>query len=251
MRLEDKTVIVTGASSGMGKCMCETFVKEGATVIAVARRAERLEELAGALKDEAGTFVACPGDMTNDADIQKAFDLASENGGLDVLINNAGAMDDMSPIGDYEEEKLQKIFALNVFAPMKAMKIAVNTLKELGKGGAIINVASEGAFHTCAGAIYAASKAAVIALTQNTAFMYMPDGIRCNAIVPGGFATEIANSMGQPNIAGYERVSKVLACAPEPGDPQEIANAALFLASDEAKYISGENMFVDGGWCSM
>ena len=78
--------------------------------------------------------------------------------------------------------------------------------------------------------------------------MYIPDGIRCNAIAPGGIATEIATSMGMPNMAGYGRVQKVLAAAPEPGTAQQIANAALFLASDESSYVNGDVLLVDGGW---
>lgn len=252
MRLKGKTAIVTGASSGMGKCICETFVKEGANVVAVARRAERLTELEASLKGEAGRLIPCPGDVTDEASVDAAFEAAVKHfERIDCLINNAGTMDDMSPVGDIDMERYRKVFKLNVEAPMLTMKKAVNLFRKQGSGGVIINIASEGAFHTCAGAVYASSKAAVIALTQNTAFMYMPDGIRCNAIVPGGFATEISASMGKPNMTGYGRVSKVLACAPEIGNPQEIAYAALFLAGDEAKFISGENLFVDGGWGAM
>lgn len=251
MRLQGKTVIVTGASSGMGRCICERFVKEGAAVIAAARREDRLKELRESLQDEAGRLIPCVGDITTDETADKLFQMAEECGGLDCLINNAGVMDDMSPVGEISMERYRKVFALNVEAPLRLMQRAVNCFRRQDSGGSIINIASEGAFHTCAGAIYAASKAALIALTQNTAFMYMPEGIRCNAIVPGGFATEIASSMGTPNTAGYERAAKVIACGPQPGDPREIANAALFLTSDEASFISGEKLFVDGGWGAM
>ena len=251
MKLEGKCVVVTGASSGMGHAIVELFAREGANVVAVARRKERLEELAASLQDAPGKVVPCPGDVSREEDICAAIDLAVETfGKLDVLVNNAGVMDDMSPIGDFTNAKLEQVFAVNVYGPMYAMRKAVEVFKAQG-GGNIINVVSEGAFHSCAGAVYCASKAALTSLTRNTAFMYLPDHIRCNGIAPGGIATEISASMGMPNMAGYGRVKSVLGCAPEVGQPRDIANAALFLASDDSKYISGDILMVDGGWCAM
>ncbi len=248
MKLQGKSVVVTGASSGMGLAIVQRFVKEGASVVAVARRRERLEELAASLAGLPGKVLPFPGDVSRQEDIEAAIDAAvKEFGGLDILVNNAGIMDDMGPIGDFSNEKLEQVFQVNVYGPMYAMRKAVNIFKAQG-GGNIINVASLGAMRSCAGAIYCASKAAVVSLTKNTAFMYQPDGIRCNAIAPGGIATEISSSMGMPNMAGYGRVQKVLATAPEPGSAEHIANAALFLASDESSYINGDVLVVDGGW---
>lgn len=252
MQLENKAIVVTGASSGMGKAMVELFVSEGAHVVAVARRKERLESLAASLQDKPGKVVICQGDVSKEADTENAIDTCvREFGRLDVLVNNAGVMDDMAPIAEASNEKLEKVFSINTFGVFYAMRKAVQVFKEQGGGGNIINVASEGAFHTCAGVIYCAAKAAVVSMTKNTAFMYMPDKIRCNAIAPGGIATEISTSMGMPNTNGYARVQKVLASAPEPGQATDIANAALFLASDASSYISGDVLMVDGGWCAM
>jgi len=156
----------------------------------------------------------------------------------------------MSPIGDVKNEKIEQVFAVNVYGPMYSMRKAVQVFLEQGGGGNIINVASLGAMRSCAGAVYTASKAAVVSLTKNTAYMYMPQGIRCNAIAPGGIATEISSSMGMPNMAGYGRVKNVLATAPAPGSPENIASAALFLASDDSAYISGDVLLVDGGWAA-
>lgn len=252
MRLENKSIVVTGASSGMGKAIVELFVKEGAHVVAVARRKERLEALAESLKNAPGKIEILQGDVGNREDNEKMIALAVEKfGKLDVLVNNAGIMDGMEPIGEVTDEKYEQVMKVNVYGPMCAMRAAVNQFLAQESAGNIINVASVGAFHTCAGAVYTASKAALVTLTQNTAYMYMPQNIRCNVIAPGGIKTEIANSMGRPSMKGYGRAQTVLGCSPAPGEAADIANAALFLASDESAYISGANLNVDGGWMAM
>jgi len=251
MKLQNKSVVVTGASSGMGKAIVELFAREGANIVAVARRKERLNELAASLVSAPGKVLPFAGDVSSEQSMVEAIELAvREFGRLDILINNAGIMDDMSPIGDVKNEKIEQVFAVNVYGTMYSMRKAVQVFLEQGGGGNIINVASLGAMRSCAGAVYTASKAAVVSLTKNTAYMYMPQGIRCNAIAPGGIATEISTSMGMPNMAGYGRVKNVLATAPEPGSPEHIASAALFLASDDSAYVNGDVLIVDGGWAA-
>ena len=253
MRLENKVAVVTGASSGMGKAIVETFVREGASVVAVARRKERLEALAESLQDAPGRIAIFVGDVTDGHTDVEMIDFAVETyGALDILVNNAGIMDDMSGVGDATDEKYEQVMKVNLYGPMAAMRKAVNYFKSNGRPGNIINISSVGSMHTAAGAIYCASKAAFNALTTNTAFMYMEDGIRCNAIAPGSIATEISSSMGMPNMAGYARTQKVMAAMPSRiGTAQEIANTALFLASDEASYVNGVVLPVDGGWNAM
>lgn len=249
MRLEGKSIVVTGASAGMGKAIVERFVKEGANVVAVARRKERLDELAASLTNEKGNIVTFVGDVAKKEDNEAMIDCAiSAFGRLDVLVNNAGIMDDMSAIGDVEDDRFDKVLKVNTYGPMYAMRKAVNVFLSQGDGGNIINVASIGAMRSAAGAAYVASKAALVAMTKNTAFMYIPNKIRCNAIAPGGIASEIATSMGMPNMNGYARTKLVMATAPEMGSCDQIANAALFLASDESDYVNGDVLVVDGGW---
>ncbi len=251
MKLKNKSVVVTGASSGMGKSIVELFVKEGANVVAVARRKERLEALAAELKDAPGKVAVYVGDVSKREDCEGMIDLAvKEFGRLDVLVNNAGVMDDMAPMALASDEKYAHVMGINVYGPMAAMRKACQVFLKQGNGGNIINVSSIGSMHQAAGPIYCASKAALNAMSRNTAFMYKADGIRCNVIAPGGINTEIATAMGMPNTEGYQRISGVLALQPEMGKGTDIANAALFLASDDSAYVSGVILEVDGGWTS-
>ena len=249
MRLENKSVVITGASSGMGKAMVELFVREGASVIAVARREERLKELQESLKSEPGKVEIYVGDVSRREVNEQMIDLAVEKfGKLDVLVNNAGIMDDMSPIGEITDEKYEQVMKVNVYGPMCAMRKAVNVFLAQGGGGSIVNVASMGARMTIAGPIYCASKAALTSMSQNTAFMYAKEGIRCNVLAPGGIMTEISASMGRPNMAGYERVQLIVAANPKLGTGMDVAYAALYFASDDSSYINGTFLPVDCGW---
>lgn len=251
MKLVNKVVVVTGASAGMGSQIVKLFVKEGASVVAVARRKERLDALVEELKNEAGKVVAYAGDISKKEDCEGMIDFAiAQFGKFDILINNAGVMDHMDPIGDVTDETYDKIMNINLYGPMCAMRKAVNVFKEQGNGGNIINISSVGSMHQAAGAIYGASKAGLNAMSKNTAFVYGKNNIRCNVIAPGSFATEISSSMGMPNMAGYEAYGKVIGLSPAPGDPVEIAKACLFLASDDSNYINGQIINVDGGWTS-
>lgn len=235
----------------MSKEIVELFVKEGANVIAVARRKERLEALAESLKDAPGKIIPFSGDVSKLEDNEAMIDLAvKEFGKLDVLINNAGVMDDMAPIAQASDEKYNYVMGINVYGPMASMRKACQVFLNQKTGGNIINISSVGSMHQAARPIYCASKAALNAMTKNTAYMYMKEGIRCNAIAPGAIQTEIGTAMGMPNTEGYGKVSKVIGFAPAPGQASDIANAALFLASDESSYINGIIMPVDGGWIS-
>lgn len=251
MKLENKVVVVTGASSGMGKAIVELFVKEGAKVVAVARRTQRLEELAQSLKDAPGQMLPYTGDVSKLEDCEGMIQAAVDTfGKLDCLVNNAGVMDDMAPIAQASDEKYNYVFGINVYGPMAAMRKACQVFLAQGNGGSIINVSSVGSMHQAAGPVYCASKAALNAMSRNTAYMYKKEGIRCNVIAPGGIATEIGSAMGMPNMDGYTRLQGVLGLSPAPGQAADIANTALFLASDESAYISGVVLPVDGGWIS-
>lgn len=249
MRLENKVIVVTGASAGMGEAIVTRFAQEGAKVVAVARRAERLEGLINGLKDAPGTVIACSGDIGDQSTSEKMVDMAvKEFGRLDVLVNCAGIMDDNTAVGDVSDDMLYQLFRTNTYGPIYAMRKAVRTFLTQGDGGNIINVTSVGAAHQTAGVAYCASKGALASATKNTAFMYIEEGIRCNAIAPGGVVTEIPLVMPAADEFGFGRTSSLLTHAPELGMPEDIAEAALFLASDESKFVNGTVLTCDGGW---
>ena len=158
MKLKGKTVVVTGASSGMGKAIVEVFVKEGANVVAVARRKQRLEELEKSLKKASGKILAFVGDVSKKEDNEAMIDFAVKKfGRLDVLVNNAGIMDDMAPIAEASDEKFQSVIATNLYGPFAAMRKACDVFLKQGNGGNIINISSVGSMHPVAGPVYCAS----------------------------------------------------------------------------------------------
>lgn len=252
MRLKDKAIVVTGASSGMGKSIVELFVKEGASVIAVARRTERLAALAESLAGEAGKIVPFTGDVSKKEDCEAMIDACvKEFGRLDVLVNNAGVMDNMAAAANFLDEKYESVMSINVYGPLAAIRKAVNVFQAQGGGGNIITVSSFGAQHQAAGVVYGAAKAAVNAIVRHTAFAYAKEGIRCNAIAPGSINTEIASSMGNPDPDGYGRIQGIIGLTPGMGEGSDIAKAALFLASDDSTFVSGQILGVDGGWSAL
>lgn len=251
MRMENKSVVVTGASSGAGKGIVELLVREGASVVAVARREKRLRALAEELKDAPGRIEIYVGDVSKREVNEGMIDFAVEKfGKLDVLVNNAGIMDNMAGVADALDEKFQQLMAVNVYGPMCAMRKAVQVFLAQGEGGCIINMGSEGARKNSAGVVYCASKAALESMSQNTAFMYMDRGIRVNTVAIGALETEISASIGRPDMNCMHRIKIAQANNPGVGQPIDAAYAVLYLASDEAKFINGVYLKVDGGWGS-
>ncbi|MFT3982602.1 MAG: SDR family oxidoreductase [Lachnospiraceae bacterium] len=251
MRLKGKVAIVTGSSSGMGRDIALMYAKEGAKVLAVARRAERLSTLVEEAKSFEGEIVAYPANLSDSESVESMVDEAiSVFGKLDILVNNAGIMDDMSGVGNASDEMYDKVFNVNVKAPMIAMRKAVNHFETVG-GGVIINVASIGGLKGgAAGAIYTASKHALVGLTKNTGYMYALKNIRCNAICPGAIATEIGTTETMQHLdpAGAARCGLGMGLNPGTGSGNDIASLAVFLASEESSFINGQSIAIDGGW---
>lgn len=250
MKLKGKTAVVTGASAGMGRDIAYYFAKEGANVLAVARRAERLNQLVEETKDFEGKIVAFSADVSDKEKSEGMIDEAVKLfGKLDILVNNAGIMDDMSGVDETSDEMFDKVYEVNVKSIFYSMRKAVKHFKEIG-GGVIINVASIGGLQGCrAGLAYTSSKHAVVGMTKNTAFMYALQNIRCNAICPGGIETEIGTGEFMKNInqTGVARAMAGMGANPRMGKGSEIAQVAVFLASDDSSYVNGQCLAVDGG----
>lgn len=248
MRLANKVAIVTGASAGIGWATALRFAQEGATVIAVARRQEKLDQLALEAENYSGKIIPYAGDVSlrevNEGMIQFAL---QQCGRVDILVNNAGVMDNYTPVGDVQDEDWDRVMKVNLYGPMAAIRAVLPIMMEQPNGGSIVNVASvTGAHGGRSGAAYVTSKAGLINLSTHTAFVYANKKIRCNCLNPGGVATEI--STDNPNAFGMERAFAGLNLMSRVGDADELASAILFLASDEASYVNGAVLTVDGGW---
>ncbi|GLX70472.1 SDR family oxidoreductase [Paenibacillus glycanilyticus] len=249
MRLEGRVAVVTGAASGMGKAIAELYAKEGAKVVVSDLNLEGAEAVVAGIKENGGQAIAVKTNVANLSDINAMIDTAVEQfGTLDILVNNAGIMDNMAAIGDVEDDRWDLIFDINTKGVMRAIRKAVPIFLEKGKG-VIINTASTGGFSGAhAGAAYTASKHAVIGITKNTGFMYAQKGIRCNAIAPGATMTNITASMNNVNEFGASRTKVTQGVIPRVGQPEEIAQVALFLASDESSFVNGVVLAADAGW---
>lgn len=249
MRLQNKVAVVTGAASGMGKAIAVVYAQEGAKVIVADIHLEAAEAVAGEIKSSGGEAVAVKANVADEADIQNLIDTAvSTYGTVDILVNNAGIMDNFEPAGDIDDASWDRVLAVNTTSVMRATR-KVLPIFLAKQQGVILNVASAGGlFGARAGAAYTASKHAVVGFTKNTGFMYAKQGIRCNAIAPGGVETNIGSTMTHINEFGMGRTQPGMALNPRTGKPDEIARLALFLGSDEASFINGAVVTADGGW---
>lgn len=242
-RFDGRTVIVTGAASGIGRATASRIAREGGRVVAVDISAERLAELAARLPDsEVVTVVA---DLTDAGHLQRILDAAGPR--IDGLANVAGISDDFSPIHEVSDEVWQRVFAINVDGLFRLTRAVVPVMLEAGRGS-IVNVASEAALRgSAAGVAYTASKHAVVGITRSTAFMYGPQGIRVNAVAPGGVATGIT-SAGSTSEFGGGRIRDFLALIPPIAAAEHLAASITFLLSDDGVNVSGAILPSDGAW---
>ena len=250
-KLQNKVSVITGAGSGMGKAIALLFAAEGSMVVAADIRQDRLDELQKEVTDLGGHITCVLANMADEADIERMINTAvTQYGTLDVLVNNAGIMDHFAPVGALDNTMWEKVMAVNVDGPFKAMRSALRIFLPKGSGS-IINIASVGGLYGArAGAAYTASKHALIGLSKNTGYMYAKAGIRCNAIAPGAVASNIGDTIDFSKITPMvnERIMPGMALNPRTGEASEIAKAALFLAGDDASFVNAEVLVVDGGW---
>jgi NAD(P)-dependent dehydrogenase (short-subunit alcohol dehydrogenase family) len=244
-RLEGKIAVVTGAGAGIGRAIAETFAREGATVIVADRDGKAAAEVAAAIVKSNGAATAHAVDVTDTPQV-KALMVAIEtaHGKIDVLVNNAG-VGERSDFRQLSDEAWDRVWKTNLDGTVRCAREAFDLLKASGKGS-IINLSSIMASkHTRQMAVYSATKGAVSALSRSLAVEYAPYGIRVNTLLPGYVETAlIGRYISNPMIAKALLTQTPLRRF---GTPQDIANAALFLASDEAAYITGASLNVDGG----
>jgi meso-butanediol dehydrogenase / (S,S)-butanediol dehydrogenase / diacetyl reductase len=253
MRLDGKVALITGGGTGIGAAIAERFVADGARVCITGRRREKLEKVAGSLP--AGTAVACDGDVSKRKDAERMIDTAMKFGGrLDVLVNNAGADQEPASVADIDPEVWQKVLDVNLTGPMLLMKAAVPHMID-GGGGSIINISSLAGLRSIPNMpAYCASKGGLIMLTQQAALDFGRHKIRCNVICPGGVRTEmIEGAMGFFTEKLHTDVDGVFAFFTKDvplhriAVPHEIAGICSYLASDDASFVTGVVMPVDGG----
>jgi 3-oxoacyl-[acyl-carrier protein] reductase len=249
MKLDGRVALVTGAGSGMGRAMIRRFYDEGATVVAVDIRPDAVEQTIAELgADQRGLAVAA--DVSNNDDAERVLgEVVARFGRLDVLCNNAGVLDDYTPAHETSLELWNRVIGVNLTGAFLWSRVAVPQMIRQGKG-VIINTASISAFIAGGGgAAYTASKHGILGLTRQLAFDYGKKGIRVNAICPGAIHTGMTGHLLTPE-GRNPHVDAAVASTPAGrwGKPEEIANMALFLASDEADFIHGAAFTVDGGW---
>jgi NAD(P)-dependent dehydrogenase (short-subunit alcohol dehydrogenase family) len=246
MELEDKTIIITGASSGIGAAAASLFAMEGANVVLGARRSAELESLAETINRRDGKAVCLAGDVRDEDYADALVDLAiSAFGELNGAFNNAGIVGDMGPAADMTIDNWNNVMAVNLTAAFLAAKAQIPAIKKLG-GGSIVFTSSFVGFSNGGmpgmGA-YAASKAGLIGLVQSLASDHAAEGIRVNALLPGGTVTPAG---GEGNPAALEFIAK-LHPIKRMASAEEIAQAALFLLSDRSSFVTGSPMIADGG----
>ena len=244
-RFSGKTVIVTGAGSGIGRATASRIAREGGRVIAVDISRERLDDFVAELPD--AHIVPVVGDITDDAAIAAIVAAAGDR--IDALANVAGIMDDMTPVHEVGDDVWRRVFAINVEGTMKLMRAVVPTMLAQAYGS-IVNIASEAALRgSAAGAAYTASKHAVAGLTKSSAFMYGPSGIRVNAVAPGPTITNIEARFA--SALGAERVQLAMTVLPDPVEADALAASITFLLSDDGVNVNGVILPSDGGWSAV
>jgi NAD(P)-dependent dehydrogenase (short-subunit alcohol dehydrogenase family) len=252
MRMEGKRAVVTGAASGLGREVARLFAAEGARVVVADLNSGGAEAVANEINGGGGSAVAHTCDVTVEDQVRAALARCkSEWGGLDALVNNAGVQLE-KPLDETTNDEYDWVFDVNVRGVFWGCKHAVTSMRESG-GGAIVNTASALSLVSDPFLpVYTASKHAVLGLTRSVGVAYAADGIRCNCVCPGDMQTPMIEryweATGDPEKARREMAS--MYPAGQIGQPGEVARAVLFLASDEASYVNGSFMQVDGGLLS-
>ena len=248
---EGRGVIVTGAGSGIGRATALAFAARGARVLVADLNAVAAETVVKEI-EAGGTAVAVTGDLSEQTVVDQVTRTAVERfGGVDVLVNNAGIMDRMSALADVGDAEWERVIRVNLTAPFLLTRAVLPHMLAAGRG-AIVNTASEAGLRgSTAGAAYTASKHGVVGLTKNLAVMYREQGIRANAIAPGGTRTSIGVDADRGGPRPGRHSARTASTSAGWPSAEEQAAAIVFLASDAASNVNGVVLPVDDGWAAV
>jgi NAD(P)-dependent dehydrogenase (short-subunit alcohol dehydrogenase family) len=251
MRLENKRAVITAAASGMGRAGAELFAREGAQVAAIDRDEAALKTVVDGINANGGKANGFVADLSgNDAVTAVFADAVGWLGGLDVLWSHAG-MPAPSEIEHLDLEKYQRAAQLNVTQSTLFASLAVTEMRKQGKGSIVFTSSTSGMVGSASSPLYSSLKASIIGLTKGLAVRYATEGIRVNAVCPGMVATPMLYNdfMADSPFSREETEKRFVGAIPmgRPGQPEEIAHAALWLASDDASFVTGVPLPVDGG----
>jgi NAD(P)-dependent dehydrogenase (short-subunit alcohol dehydrogenase family) len=244
MKLKNRTIIITGASSGIGAAAAILFASSGANLVLGARREHLLNEITGQINQSNGRAVCLPGDVSEEAYAQALVDLAKKSfGGLDGAFNNAGTTGVLGSIPGMETDNWHHVMAVNLNSGFFAAKAQIPALRQRGGGSVVFTSSFVGHTIGLPGmAAYAAAKAGLIGMTQVLAAEHGSENIRFNALLPGGTKTPMAG-----DDTGFHEVVRSFHALKRMAKPSEIAAAAQFLLSEQASFVTGSAMLVDGG----
>lgn len=247
-KLADKTAIITGATGGIGRTMCEQFAAEGARVVLASRGVDEMTRIAAHIVEQGGQALVCRCDVTDASSARAVVEKAvSEYGRLDILVNNAAAFTPTTPFDRLSEEDWEKTISVNLTGTFHMSKPSVQAMKNTG-GGIIIHVSSQLARVAAQGqAVYCMSKAALVHLARAMAIDLARYNIRVNSLSPGAIAgSRLVRRFGDMITA--EQTLGPKAPMGRLGTALEVARSAVFLASDDASFMTGSDLLVDGGY---
>ncbi len=240
-KLDKRVALIYGGTSGLGEATAKLFAREGAKVAVAGRSEERGNQIVADIKNDGGEAVFVQVDLMDADQIKQSVqDTLDAFGTVDILYNGAGILDEYENIIDTEADTFDRLLRLNVKAPFLATKAVMPIFVEKGKG-VVINVGSQGSkFAAVGGTSYVTTKHALVGFNKQLAFDFGPKGVKSILLAPGYIETPMTDGLEEPRLQDIPEQ--------RPGKPEEIANLALFIASDDSNYMNGTEVYMDGGW---